>query len=353
MAEKADFGYINARIRGMKSRLLDKGALESLILLPDTASVMEALEKTVYGPEIHEAKSLCSGIVCIDTALRKNFARSFRKILHFVKGTNAEELIAIFLQRWDIQNIKTILRGKKMHVPNEEILGCLVSAGELDDVTLAEAIRQPDVRAVIDLLATWDIRYAVPLTAAYPEFQEAGDLVILEIALDRFAYRETLGALSGKSYNVQLVRDVIRTEIDITNLKTIFRFLRDGTDLEEAKSFFIDGGKEFDRKALESLYRRETTEAVFTALKGTPYDILQRVPEKSLRAGKISAIEKEFDRLLIAKGMHAFFGDPLSIAPVIGYFWAKSNEITNLRIITHMKVADIPEENLREELCYV
>jgi V/A-type H+-transporting ATPase subunit C len=48
-----------------------------------------------------------------------------------------------------------------------------------------------------------------------------------------------------------------------------------------------------------------------------------------------------------------FLFDPLSVASLIGYFWAKYNEITNIRIISRCKTADFPVENLKEELVYV
>ena len=35
-----DYGYVNARIRGMKSRLLDRPALENLIFQPDMESLI-------------------------------------------------------------------------------------------------------------------------------------------------------------------------------------------------------------------------------------------------------------------------------------------------------------------------
>ncbi len=163
-----DWGYINARMRGMKSRLLDRRAFDNLILQPDLESLIADLEKTPYRSDIIDAKVQYSGVLCIEYALRKNFTRTFRNILKFVREEEAEKYISLFLHRWDIQNIKTILRGKNIHITNEEILECLVPAGELDEVTLIELVRQPDVRAVIDMLATWKIAYAKPLTREFP-----------------------------------------------------------------------------------------------------------------------------------------------------------------------------------------
>jgi V/A-type H+-transporting ATPase subunit C len=51
-----DYGYVNARIRGMKSRLLDRHTLEDLIFQPDLNSLISDLEKTPYKEDIMNQK---------------------------------------------------------------------------------------------------------------------------------------------------------------------------------------------------------------------------------------------------------------------------------------------------------
>ena len=348
-----DYGYINARMRGMKSRLLDRRALDDLVFLPDIESLIADLEKTPYKDEIIEAKVKYSGVLCIEYALRKNFTRTFQKILAIVKEDEAERYITIFLHRWDVQNIKTILRGKYIHVTNEEILDCLVPAGELDEATLIELIRQPDVRAVIDMLATWGIEFSKPLTEKFSEFSDTRDLAILECALDRYYYQNSLETVKKPSYNNILIRNLISLEIDVVNIKTILRMIRDHIDEDEAKKFLINGGKEFDPKRLSQLLGLHSIKDVLSELEQTPYRFLTVVSENAIRTQKISIIEKQLEKFLIQKGTSAFLGDPLSVASVIGYFWAKYNEITNIRIISRCKTADFPIEQLKEELVYV
>jgi len=348
-----DWGYINARMRGMKSRLLDRCALDNLVLQPDLESLIADLEKTPYKSDIIEAKVQYSGVLCIEYALRKNFVRTFRKILRFVRMEEAERYITIFLHRWDIQNIKTILRGKNIHITNEEILECLVPAGELDEATIIELVRQPDVRAVIDMLATWKIGYAKPLTKEYPVFAKSGDLALLECALDEYYYADALDQVKNPTYNNGLIRNIISLEIDVVNLRTILRMIRDHIDPSEAKKFLINGGQEFNARKLDHLLSLHSIEEVVEELKTTPYRFLADLPPSAMRTQKISVIEKQLEKFLVQKGVNAFLGDPLSVASVIGFFWAKYNEITNIRIISRCKTADFPIEQLKEELVYV
>lgn len=349
-----DYGYINARMRGMKSRLLSHRALDDLILKPDLESLMADLENSPYREDIIEAKGRSSGILCIESALRQNFIRTFRKIQDFSQDEKeAMRYIAIFLHRWDVQNIKTILRGKNLQTTTEEILECLVPAGELDDATLKELLKQPDVKAVIDLLATWEIRYAKPLTEAFPEFAKTKDLAVLECELDRYYYADALASVKASTYNNNLIRDLLSLEVDIVNVRTVLRMVRDGIGPSDAQRYLIGGGKDFDDKTLQHLLSLPTIDEVVKILAAKQYHFLSRIPEAAIRTQKISVIEKELERFLVKEGVGAFLLEPLSVASLVGYFWAKYNEITNIRIISRCKTADFPIEHLKEELVYV
>jgi len=353
MVVRVQYDYVNARIRGMKSRLLGTPVFETLILKPDVEAIITELGNTDYKEEIEKASIQYSGIRCIEVALRKNFTRAFRKIFNFMEGETAEKYVKILLNRWDVQNIKTILRGKNIHVTSEEIIDCLVPAGQLDDITLIELIKQSNVREVIDLLATWGIEFAKPLTRNFKEYTEKRDLAVLEYAIDKFYYENALETLVKESYDNRIVLDMITTEIDVTNIKNVLRMIRDKIEIEEAETFLINGGAKVNINRLFSMIRTGTLEGAIKVLDATPYNFLSELPADVYKTGKISVFEKELDKYLIKRGIDRFLGDPLSIAITVGYIWAKYNEITNIRIIARCKTADVSEKVIREELFYV
>lgn len=353
MVVRVEYEYVNARIKGMKSRLLAPSVFESLILKPDVESIITELGNTPYKEEIEKATVQYSGITCIEVALRKDFTNAFRKILGFMKGGESEIYITILLSRWDIQNIKTILRGKNIHMTSSEIIECLVPAGQLDDTTLIELIKQPDVKAVIDLLATWGIEYSRPLTRNFKEFSDKRDLSVLEYAIDKFYYENALERSGEDSYDDRIIRDMISTEIDVTNIKNVLKMMRDKIEIEEAEKFLIKGGSTLDIGMLLSMMRSGTLEGAIKLLDATPYKFLSELPAEVFKTEKISVFEKELEKYLIKRGVSRFLGDPLSIAVAVGYVWAKFNEITNIRIIARCKTADITEKEIREELIYV
>jgi V/A-type H+-transporting ATPase subunit C len=353
MATSVDYGYVNARIRGMKSRLLGAELLESLILKPDTDAIITELEKTPYREEIEKASVQHKGLACIEVALRTDIARAFRKIYSLFEEETDEKYARILLNRWDVHNIKTILRGKNIHEPSSEILGCLIPAGELDEATLVELVKQPDVRGVIDLLATWRIIYSLPLTQQFKEYSEKRDLAVMEYALDKFYFAVALDTIRGDTYDDRIMREMVGTEIDVTNIRSVLKMIRDRIPIEEAQEFLIPGGTVLDIKKLLLLIKAGTIRDAMKQLAGTPYESLGRVPEETFKQEKISVFEKELERFLVQKGIGWFIGDPLSIAIAIGYVWAKFTEVTNIRIIARLKMADVSEKTIREELVHV
>jgi V/A-type H+-transporting ATPase subunit C len=345
--------YVNARVHGMSSRLITTHGFERLIAQPSLDGIITELEKTPYREEIVEARILYTGISCIEYALRKNLMKTYRKVLALIEGEKSARYILIFLKKWDVQNIKTIIRGKNIQTPNEEISGCLIPAGTMDETTLIELVKQPDVRAVVDLMATWGIEYAIPLTRNIGEFFERNEIGMLEYALDDYYFESALKELSKKRYDDRIFCDLIGTEIDIRNIKTALMMVRDSVSADDAAPFLLKGGKEINQKIIHDMIRTKKIPDAIRLLESTSYRFLRSVPDIEASLGKISVFEKELDRFLIRKGTAMFRGDPFSFTIVIGYLWAKLNEITNIRVIARCREAGMPDELMESEIFYV
>jgi len=348
-----DHLYINARVRGMHRHLLDRGAFKALLLQPDLDSLIADLQKTPYRQDIEKACVQYSGILCVESALRNHLIRTFSGIHRMFKGDPAESYIRVFLNRWDIHNLKTILRGKNIHSTADEIRECLIPAGTLDEATLMELTAQKGVRAIVDLLATWRIDYAVPLSHHLEEWSRERDLVPMEHALDQFYYNFARDTVQKNRYEDLILGDLIRTEIDIANLKSALIFIQDRIGPEEAKQFFLDGGTCIHRSLFNGMIADGTFDSALQRLEKTPYRFLLHTPPEVIRSGRISSMEKELDRYLICRGASVFRADPLSVILVIGYLWKKFNEVTNLRIIARCRDAGLSDEELEAELIYV
>lgn len=206
----------------MRGALLDQDFYDRLIGVEDIPHIIELLKETAYQEDIEHSTIDDNSATAIEDGLKRNISRNFRKVQTFV-GKRASELLAILLARWDLHNIKTVLRGKHMKISDEEIVASFVPAGDLDELLLLELVKQTSVTGCVDLLAIWGVNYAKPLTAQMPEYFRDKNLMVLETALDRFYYADALKKVRKRSLNVGLVKAVLVSTIDITNIITLLR----------------------------------------------------------------------------------------------------------------------------------
>lgn len=351
-----DYGYPNARIKAMKSLLFDHAYYEALLDVDDVQEIIAALEKTSYKKDIEEGTLKYPGVQGVEEGLRMNLVNTFRKVVKIAdeSGSEVRELVHLLVGRWDVYNIKTIVRGKHIGATREEILDSLIPAGELHAVLLKQLAEAKDMKECLDLLAVWEVPYGRPLTAEFSHYVETGKLADMELALDKFAYQYALERTKRMfSLNARLVREIFQREIDFVNIMTIIRLSRERVDPEEAANYFIEGGKLIDLEKFLSLVQIEKPEEIVAQLQETPYwGSLSEGLQDYLKYGSIAALERSMEDLIVKKNVAMFKGDPLSIAVIIGYVWAKFNEVVNLRILIRGKSVGIPKERIKKDLVF-
>lgn len=349
-----DYSYINARIRGMKSRLFDKPFFEKLMGEEHIHSVMGLLQATDYGKHIEEARTLeASEIAAIEEGIRRHLAQTYSRIFSMVGGT-PKRLLEILLGRWDVYNIKTVLRGKFSGASLEEVLKSLVPVCKLKEPLLKEMMKQPDVKAVVDLLITWNSDYYPPLQAKLSDLFATNSLTNMEVALDKFYFERSLSFLKRglDDENYRIVMGFLQTEIDILNILTIMKIVCNQVPPAERGELFIRDGLKIKGEDFLSAASARDMEEVFGRFANTSYgELLNQAKQRF--SGALPAVERLLEQYMIQRGAAMFAKNPLSIASVIGYLWLKLCETMNLRIICRGKVAQMPLPRIREELIFV
>ncbi len=348
-----DYGYANARIRGMRSRLLKREYLDGLIASPDITHLIQDLSETGYGPDLEEQIIHGRNAATVDEALKNNMVRTFRKVQGFLNA-EASYLLVTLLGRWDVFNLKTILRGKQMHLSAEEVNEGLMATGQLSFVDLEALAMLDDIKAVVDTAATWGLPYASALRSGYGEFLKSGELADMELALDRQYAEWALRRLGRRGRNAAMARRILGIQVDISNLVTVFRFQKADIRDIDAGQFFLRGGLAVKLDLYMALAGMSDIDEVLDGLRGTPYGkTLDDAAIRYLEANSISEFERVLEDYLMRKALGLGVGDPLGVGVVVGYLWAKQNEITNLRIIVKGKAVGMPDNRVRGELILV
>ena len=348
-----DYGYANARIRGMRSRLLERSFLDRLIEEPNVNRLVQDLSETEYGPDLEETLIHGLDATNVDVALTGNMVRTFQKILGFL-NPEAEYLVTTLLGRWDIFNVKTILRAKHMHLPVEELKTGLLPAGQLSPVDLDYLSAAEDVRAVVDIAATWNLPMAGALREGHAEFMRTGELASLELALDRYYTQWARERLSRRGANVRMAQKVLAMQVDVSNLVMVLRLQHANVESVDVGRFYLEGGAHITPELYETLAQMSDVDEVLDRLRGTPYGrALDDVSMMYLEQNTISVFERALEDLFVRRTLGIAKGDPLGIGVAISYLWAKQNEVTNLRIIVKGKSVGMPQDRVRKELILV
>jgi V/A-type H+-transporting ATPase subunit C len=342
-----DFAYINARVRAMRSRLLEAGRMEELLGTPSFGAFLQALGATPYGLALQEALARRSGIQAVDEALARNFSATTQKIRSFGDG-KSKALIETLLLRWDLANVRAVLRGKHTGRSEQEIMASVMPAGLLTEVALRELARQPDIPAVAGTLEALEHPFALPVAEGLRDYLQDQDLLALEMHVERYYAEHVLAVARGGGHNETVLRELVQAEIDSLNVKTAVKLVRLEEPLPAAdrRRFFVPGGAIVTDDIFLLLSEPETAPQGWRALgaHGFPLDAPQ---------GDLTEFEKTLDLLLTRGTARLYLGDPLGIEIVVGYLALKYNEVVNLRLIARSKQLGIPRDLVRREMVVV
>lgn len=199
----------------MKSKLLPKETYPRLLNM-GIDEITRFIQESEYKNDVDELAMKYSGGDLAEHALNRNLALTYDKLLRITSG-ELNYLITAYLMRYDIWNVKTLLRGKLYNASVEDILESLISAGEFTYTFLSELAAKPTYQEVIDALKETDY---------YPLLQEfdGNNLAYIENELDKMYY-SSLFAVIGKprSKDRKLYARFIKLEVDVKNLGTLFR----------------------------------------------------------------------------------------------------------------------------------
>lgn len=356
----SDYDYGNARLRAMKSRLVTRRELETLIKIDSLQGLIAALTKTAYRKPIEAALARTSGMQCITEALRNDLVNTLGKIRKFYQG-QAIEMVTLVFRAYDIHNLKSILRGLAKNVPAGEIFASLLPIGELEYGTLTELARVPGPRACTDLLASMGLSFARPLLRLRAERPGVGTGE-MELALEQWYFQEAFQTLKQFRRDGHALLYALQLEADVTNLLSILRFgyapaeralLHDWLDTSDIERLFVGPGK-LPFSLLAEAGNQDTIDAAVRILAGTPYEIpLKAGLLAYAQSARLSDFEMQLIRYRLNWMSRQIVSDPLGIGVLLGFLALKINEVSNIRWIAQAIQLDLKADAIRSEMVFV
>ncbi|WNY25892.1 ATP synthase A1 subunit C [Methanolapillus millepedarum] len=346
----SNYPYAVTRIRAMRVKLMPRDTYPRLLNM-SLDEITRKIGESEYKQDIDDLSREYKGVNLIEHALNRNMAVSFQKILRITEG-EPHELVQEYLRVFDIDDIKTILRGKKHNIADEQILESLVTGGMLRYTFLSNLVS----KSMDEILAAFSDSIYAPILSKY-----TGDnLQAIENELDKFYYENLFEAIGypGSADRKQFDQ-FVRREIDIQNLLLLLRVKKydigasgDASSnvclIEDVSSLLIPHGLDLDAEKLEKLCYDDFIEAI----RKTPYweAIGPVLDNKDIHAVSLTDVETKLLRYNLTKVTSYSRRNIISIIPILEYIIYKSNEVRNLRIIVRGKSVGMDNDLIKDQL---
>jgi V/A-type H+/Na+-transporting ATPase subunit C len=254
------YATANARVRTLLCRLLGRQGLEALYSYPSPAAMLEMLGRTAYGTALlvhpHSGYGLAGRLIEVGAS-----------ILGFLSGAEAE-LIHSFLLRYELENLKLVIRAVHRRRAWEEIAPYVQPLGALATIDPRALAAVADLHELTSRLE--GTVYGSAAAAALHRVEAAGSFA-LESALELDYYERLWSAAARLSAaDVAPARALLGMLFDLLNVTWIARY-RDalGLSREEILNYTLRQGRWVTAAVRTAL--ADSSSGVWTALQPTPY----------------------------------------------------------------------------------
>jgi len=353
MSLNLNYNFIVTKIKAMYNRLLEKDIYLKLIKTRSIDEFIAILSKTVYNQYIRDLKEA-------DFQLIENIALKslFDDIMIIIKYSpkNVSNFIINFLDRFEIENIKIILKSLYLGIRSREIFRYIVPTPlglTLDDYyDIFE--KTNSIEDFIHLLNGTD--YSDIINKCLVQGKE-NTYIFIDSALDKYVYLKLwiMKDVLQKRLDRKIAEGGLGLEIDLLNIRTILRGKKLGLSLDDLREFIIPAYYAINEKDLLDILEYKDVESIFNILNKTPYGyLLRNVLEDYKFKDSISLVDSEMMKLMIkfSREIIKKYYSHNHIGWLLSYINLKWIETKNLRILLYSIVENIPKEIIEKVVVF-
>jgi len=336
----ARYSYPSARIRVMKGKMLGEDKLHELVESMDYKDVIGSFEGTGYEQFVAGKKELKE----VEKSLSLNLAHDYKTIVS-MSPRKAEVFFKMASARYDIENIKNIMAAKETGDSVTEFM-----PGPLSETFLQKLNESSTLAEVIELMKATDYKdVAESLPADLPsrEYQKILDKYVFENLLKKRKVDEA-ARTAGVMQDSQFLFKIYGMQVDILNLKILFRCIRDRLGAEKTKPLLIKNGHFIPEKKAEALAESNDVSTAVNALEGTPYyAVLGECLREFEKEGSLLSLEQALNEYYIERIKSLYLQQPFGLTPIACYLALKETEIANLKAILNGIREELPKEQIK------
>jgi len=326
------YAYLDTRVSGMAAHLLRPGQLEDLVEHPIDADTSRKLA-LAPGSE-HDARLTgqhATSVLLDELAV----------LVRAVRGAE-RDFLTYWAHRFELRNLKTLLRGKMADRSNAAIRDELFDMGALGTLPMEELLQTEDVAELLRRLERTP--HADLARQARILHDEHHGLFAIDAALDKQYYTE-LAKRAGRIHprHAPLFHELLGTRMDRVNLIWLLRY-RFAYDLPPIQTFYllVPAGLRLGVRTLQALTQLGTFE-----------DVIGKLPEPlhsklkpAANAFEASLLMEEETRRVARVALRARFG----FTPAFAYLLLREDDLRRIRAVLEGKRLELDATAIRASL---
>ena len=336
MSRLADQAYLRTRLAIMSTHLLGEQRLAELAGLP-----LEELAKAT-GFDAITGSNDAQRLAAFERALTQTWLDEISALLRPLEGP-ARRLLTQWASRYELLNIKALVRGKIGQLPNEEIERSLFVLPGFLSLNHDELLNTDSVPELLRHLQK--TRYKRIASQALRRYEERPDPFLLDATLDQQFYGELIDrARQLASVDREAILNLIGRIVDRHNLVWTLRYrFNYGLQPSEVLYLAIDGGRALNREVLQQIVNADSLPE---ALKRLPAGLMGDRPTPQ----QITLIEAAMRSDLQAHAQGVMRRSPSVLTSVLAYLVVRHGEMTSLYAIAHARLHGLSNDLLDEAL---
>ncbi|MCX8168849.1 MAG: V-type ATPase subunit [Candidatus Methanomethylicia archaeon] len=343
------YGFINTKIRGLKREYITLDKYQKLIEASYN-DIVKILMDTPYGKELMNI-GVEPTPVEFEKAFLRALTKAYLKVLRWLPKQSMR-VIALHMMKYEIENIKTVLRLKTLNSPTEKLKQHVIQIPlGIKVEEYVEAYEKS--KNLMELLKNLiEIGVPIPLDKIIKKgtFE---DVTILEAELEKLIYAtilkesEKLDSKSSKS-----MRDLIGFEVDLTNIKNTIRAKKLNMSWKDLEVNIITPTYKVKTGKIKTAFEKDDLKEMLEEMMMKNYSELLKPSVEVLEKGGLEALEKMFNKE-IYKGYQRIWrrrGFQYDLSLTLAYLTRKWMEVKNLKIIVYCKHFGLPKQRIMEEI---
>ena len=350
------YEYGNTRLRALKSRLFPRSEIEGFANSSNFDELIDLLLGTSYRRSMEDALSWGRGVRAVTRATHFEMTQLMDRMRDYYEG-RSKEMIQRMFRRFDVDNVKAILRGLGNSLSSEEIAQAFTAFGNFDKKLLMEIAGADDPRAAIDRMASMQLELADPLMT-YRVERPGAALQELEIALERWHVEDAVRELKKPRGEDKAFLTALKMDVDLSNLMLVLRFVQTPAQRQllenerdkQVADLLLDRGNLSMSRLMKAAQEDSMAKAV-SVFEHSAYDeALANGLQLHQKTGRLSDIERELRRYRLACLRKQIMADPLGISVPMGVMALKANEGANIRWVAWGLQMGLPSNEIVAEL---